>query len=117
VEATEVGFGILLCLVGALTGAAGAGWGVGWSLRERIVAVEQSHGSRLQAAEARIGIDRENRPTGNGLIGEVHRAHDRIDRVMDRERRDVRRIHERNRRQHPRRERGDDTTTDEDETT
>lgn len=115
-SAAEIGFGILLALLGALTGAAGAGWGVGWALREQLMAVKQEHGSRLQSAEARIGIDKENRPTGNGLLGEVHRAHDRIDRVLDRERADVRRINARNQRQHPRRSREDDTN-DEDETT
>lgn len=68
--------------VGALMGAAGANIG----LRGRIVAIEHEL----------WGVRGEN-----GLKASVAIAHERIDRALERERHDMRRIDARNKMQHP----------------
>ena len=103
-EVENLGWNIMVALLSAFIGAAGAAWGATWSLREKIMDIKDNHGSRLQTAESKLGITKEGTLTGNGILSEVSRAHRRIDDFLNQEARDIARIDRRNRLQHP----GDD---------
>lgn len=81
-EAGDIILAVASSGVGALMGAAGANVG----LRSRITALEHDV----------WGVK-----GNNGIKASVLLAHERMDRLLERERKDIRRIDRRNRAQHP----------------
>lgn len=85
VSQAEVAIALFSAALGGMAGAVGGAYGATQSLKKELQDMRTEYGDRLIRAETRIGITEDGSLTGNGVIGTLRSVVKRMDQRNDRQ--------------------------------